>query len=85
MCYYLHIGQKTKILENHPDFLTFSANTLDHFQNRQILSYRKTEYLKTILRIEASKVKLSEASRLRYIASVDVFNGQPLMALGCLQ
>ena len=28
---YTSVGQKIKMLENHPDSLTFSANTPDHF------------------------------------------------------
>ena len=28
---HISVGQKIKILDNHPDFLTFSANMLDYF------------------------------------------------------
>ena len=49
----ISVRQKIKILKNHPDFLIFSANALDHFKNCQILSYRKAKHFKAILRIEA--------------------------------
>ena len=48
---HIFVGPKIKILENRPDFLTFSAQTHCRLYNCQILRYRDVIYLKKGLRI----------------------------------